>query len=155
MLQMPNVVFDSHGAAVKVTRTICLCLCGLRWNRFSPKLRSMCHCLYQVVSQRFQQSTAEAVWTVVGTVIFLRFINPAIGTINSNQSRCQPTSHCSHVCMLLHGKRLFLCLCPLPVGRARGIMFLHFSCSFVHAFVCAFILENSSLNVDTQQTKWP
>jgi len=47
----------------------------------------MCHCLYQVVSQRFQQSTAEAVWTVVGTVIFLRFINPAIGTINSNQSR--------------------------------------------------------------------
>ena len=44
----------------------------------------MCHCLYQVVSQRFQQSSAEAVWTVVGTVIFLRFINPAIGTVNSS-----------------------------------------------------------------------
>jgi len=56
----------------------------LRWCRFSPKLRSMCHCLYQVVSQRFQQSPAEAVWTVVGTVIFLRFINPAIGTINNS-----------------------------------------------------------------------
>ena len=39
----------------------------------------MCHCLYQVVTQRFQQSTVEAVWTVIGTVIFLRFINPAIG----------------------------------------------------------------------------
>ena len=47
--------------------------------RFPPKLRSMCHCQYQVVTQRFQQSTVEAVWTVIGTVIFLRFINPAIG----------------------------------------------------------------------------
>ncbi|KAK7488237.1 hypothetical protein BaRGS_00020544 [Batillaria attramentaria] len=46
--------------------------------KFPPKLRSMCHCLYQVVTQRFQQSSAEAVWTVIGTVIFLRFINPAI-----------------------------------------------------------------------------
>jgi hypothetical protein len=49
------------------------------FTRFPPKLRSMCHCLYQVVTQRFQQSSAEAVWTVIGTVIFLRFINPAIG----------------------------------------------------------------------------
>lgn len=49
-------------------------------GRFPPKLRSMCHCLYQVVTQRFQQSTPEAVWIVIGTVIFLRFINPAIGT---------------------------------------------------------------------------
>jgi len=48
-------------------------------HRFPSKLRSMCHCLFQVVNQRFQQSTGEAVWTVIGTVIFLRFINPAIG----------------------------------------------------------------------------
>ncbi|KAL3856417.1 hypothetical protein ACJMK2_011181 [Sinanodonta woodiana] len=47
-------------------------------GRFPPKLRSMCHCLYQVVTQRFQQSTVDAIWTVIGTVIFLRFINPAI-----------------------------------------------------------------------------
>ncbi|VDI01744.1 neurofibromin 1 [Mytilus galloprovincialis] len=47
-------------------------------HSFPSKLRSMCHCLYQVVVQRFQQSSAEAVWTVIGTVIFLRFINPAI-----------------------------------------------------------------------------
>ncbi|XP_062578923.1 neurofibromin-like isoform X10 [Saccostrea cucullata] len=46
--------------------------------QFPSKLRSMCHCLYQVVTQRFQQSSTEAVWTVIGTVIFLRFINPAI-----------------------------------------------------------------------------
>lgn len=47
-------------------------------SRFPAKLRSMCHCLSQVVGQRFQQSTFEALWTVIGTVIFLRFINPAI-----------------------------------------------------------------------------
>jgi neurofibromin 1 len=48
-------------------------------DKFPPKLRSMCHCLYQVVTQRFQQSSIEAVWTVIGTILFLRFINPAIG----------------------------------------------------------------------------
>ncbi|RUS73016.1 hypothetical protein EGW08_019222, partial [Elysia chlorotica] len=46
--------------------------------QFPARLRSMCHCLYQVVTQRFQQSSSEHVWTVIGTVIFLRFINPAI-----------------------------------------------------------------------------
>jgi len=38
----------------------------------------MCHCLYQVLTKRFplfQQNNIGA----VGTVIFLRFINPAIG----------------------------------------------------------------------------
>lgn len=93
-------------AAAKVAKTWCLYVfCGLRWHRFSPKLRSMCHCLYQVVSQRFQQSSAEAVWTVVGTVIFLRFINPAIGTINSNKSRCQLLHQPAIVvvCMPCHG----------------------------------------------------
>ncbi len=44
----------------------------------------MCHCLYQVVTQRFQQSTMDSVWTVIGTVIFLRFINPAIGEHDSS-----------------------------------------------------------------------
>ncbi|XP_021368387.1 neurofibromin-like isoform X2 [Mizuhopecten yessoensis] len=47
-------------------------------QQFPTKLRSMCHCLHQVVTQRFQQNSADAVWTVIGTVIFLRFINPAI-----------------------------------------------------------------------------
>lgn len=67
---------------------VCLCVClsarssvqlFLPFFRFPPKLRSMCHCLYQVVTQRFQQSSFDAVWTVIGTVIFLRYINPAIG----------------------------------------------------------------------------
>ncbi|XP_074643053.1 neurofibromin-like [Tubulanus polymorphus] len=52
--------------------------------QFPHKLRSMCHCLYQVVTQRFQQSSREAVWTVIGTIIFLRFINPAIVAPNES-----------------------------------------------------------------------
>lgn len=37
----------------------------------------MCHCLYQVLSKRFPQCPQTNVGAV-GTVIFLRFINPAI-----------------------------------------------------------------------------
>ncbi|KPP76712.1 hypothetical protein Z043_103921 [Scleropages formosus] len=41
---------------------------------FPPQLRSVCHCLYQVVSLRFPQNSIGA----VGSAMFLRFINPAI-----------------------------------------------------------------------------
>src|SRR5688572_1191425 len=71
----------------------------LSFGRFPPKLRSMCHCLYQVVTQRFQQSTVEAVWIVIGTVIFLRFINPAIGTVSL--SVCLLLSVSVSVCCVL------------------------------------------------------
>ncbi|XP_023838675.1 neurofibromin isoform X2 [Salvelinus sp. IW2-2015] len=43
-------------------------------SEFPPQLRSVCHCLYQVVSQRFPQDSIGA----VGSAMFLRFINPAI-----------------------------------------------------------------------------
>lgn len=46
-------------------------------DRFPPQLRSMCHCLYQVLNKRFHSNTPANV-SAVGTVIFLRFINPAI-----------------------------------------------------------------------------
>ncbi|XP_058804864.1 neurofibromin [Phymastichus coffea] len=46
-------------------------------ERFPPQLRSMCHCLYQVLSKRFPQCPQNNIGAV-GTVIFLRFINPAI-----------------------------------------------------------------------------
>lgn len=46
-------------------------------ERFPPQLRSMCHCLYQVLSKRFPQFPQNNIGAV-GTVIFLRFINPAI-----------------------------------------------------------------------------
>ncbi|KAK7864725.1 hypothetical protein R5R35_013611 [Gryllus longicercus] len=46
-------------------------------EKFPPQLRSMCHCLYQVLSKRFPQIPQNNIGAV-GTVIFLRFINPAI-----------------------------------------------------------------------------
>lgn len=46
-------------------------------DKFPPQLRSMCHCLYQVLSKRFPQFPQNNIGAV-GTVIFLRFINPAI-----------------------------------------------------------------------------
>ncbi|KAM7364589.1 neurofibromin 1 isoform 1-T1 [Cochliomyia hominivorax] len=46
-------------------------------DRFPPQLRSMCHCLYQVLSKRFPNLLQNNIGAV-GTVIFLRFINPAI-----------------------------------------------------------------------------
>lgn len=46
-------------------------------DRFPPQLRSMCHCLYQVLSKRFPNMLQSNIGAV-GTVIFLRYINPAI-----------------------------------------------------------------------------
>ncbi|XP_025987354.2 neurofibromin isoform X2 [Solenopsis invicta] len=46
-------------------------------DKFPPQLRSMCHCLFQVLCKRFPQSPQSNI-VAVGTVIFLRFINPAI-----------------------------------------------------------------------------
>lgn len=46
-------------------------------DKFPPQLRSMCHCLYQVLTKRFPQFPQNNIGAV-GTVIFLRFINPAI-----------------------------------------------------------------------------
>lgn len=46
-------------------------------DRFPSQLRSMCHCLYQVLSKRFPNLLQQNIGAV-GTVIFLRFINPAI-----------------------------------------------------------------------------
>ncbi|XP_071790650.1 neurofibromin-like isoform X1 [Asterias amurensis] len=43
-------------------------------DKFPAQLRSVCHCLYEVVTQRFPQNAISA----VGSAIFLRFINPAI-----------------------------------------------------------------------------
>ena len=47
----------------------------------------MCHCLYQVLSKRFPQFPQNNIGAV-GTVIFLRFINPAIGTSVDNAAGC-------------------------------------------------------------------
>ena len=46
-------------------------------DRFPSQLRSMCHCLYQVMCKRFPNAQGNNIGSV-GTVMFLRFINPAI-----------------------------------------------------------------------------
>ncbi|XP_050358342.1 neurofibromin-like isoform X3 [Nymphalis io] len=46
-------------------------------DKFPSQLRSMCHCLYQVLRKRFGQFSQTNVG-VVGAVLFLRYINPAI-----------------------------------------------------------------------------
>lgn len=56
-------------------------------DRFPPQLRSMCHCLYQVLSKRFPNLLQNNIGAV-GTVIFLRFINPAIGNGNLYHTFC-------------------------------------------------------------------
>nr|XP_039272479.1 neurofibromin-like [Styela clava] len=43
-------------------------------DKFPPQLKSVCHCLYQVVSQRFPENGTGA----VASAVFLRFLNPAI-----------------------------------------------------------------------------
>ncbi|PAA61927.1 hypothetical protein BOX15_Mlig026750g1, partial [Macrostomum lignano] len=46
---------------------------------FPKQLRQMCHCLLQVISQRFGQTSGQdQIISVIGTLVFLRFINPAI-----------------------------------------------------------------------------
>ena len=45
-------------------------------DAFPSQLRLMCHCLYQVLTKRFPNF--PHIISAVGTVVFLRFINPAI-----------------------------------------------------------------------------
>ena len=66
--------------------------------RFPPQLKSVCHCLYQVVSQRFHESGTGA----LASAIFLRFLNPSIATPYDNG----------------------LCEKPLPPNLARAFKFM-------------------------------
>ncbi|KPM02360.1 neurofibromin-like protein [Sarcoptes scabiei] len=45
-------------------------------DKFPSQLKLMCHCLYQVLNKRFPNFPHNI--SAVGTVVFLRFINPAI-----------------------------------------------------------------------------
>lgn len=52
-------------------------------DSFPLHLRSMCHCLYQVLCKRFPLFQESNIISV-GTVIFLRYINPAIVSPREN-----------------------------------------------------------------------
>ena len=53
------------------------CRCGIRHFRhlLPIQLRSLCHSFYEVLNRRFPDEALDA----LGTVLFLRFINPALG----------------------------------------------------------------------------
>jgi len=62
LMNITQCVFDSIVSSVEV---------------FPSQLRAMCHCLYQVLCKRFPNNMTSNIGAV-GTVLFLRFINPAI-----------------------------------------------------------------------------
>ncbi|KAF6735969.1 Neurofibromin [Oryzias melastigma] len=64
---------ENQGNLLQITERFFQAIIGSS-NEFPPQLRSVCHCLYQVVSQRFPQNSIGA----VGSAMFLRFVNPAI-----------------------------------------------------------------------------
>lgn len=71
---------------------MCVCVCVVARDPSSPtfpvQLRNLCHSFYQVVVKRFPDEAAAA----LGTVLFLRFVNPTLG--NNGQ---QMASH-NHAC---------------------------------------------------------
>ena len=70
-------------------------------DRFPSQLRSMCHCLYQVLCKRFPQSIQNNIGAV-GTVLFLRFINPAIvSPYEMGIVEKQPPTHIKRGLMLM------------------------------------------------------
>ncbi|XP_023326814.1 neurofibromin isoform X3 [Eurytemora carolleeae] len=70
-------------------------------DRFPSQLRSMCHCLYQVLCKRFPQSIQNNIGAV-GTVLFLRFINPAIvSPYEMGIVEKQPPAHIKRGLMLM------------------------------------------------------
>ncbi|XP_067128062.1 neurofibromin isoform X2 [Centruroides vittatus] len=89
LLEQPNISYEvdsarlETGEDVEENRRNLLSLTQKVFNaivssadKFPPQLRSMCHCLYQVLNKRFPNFPQHI--SAVGTVIFLRFINPAI-----------------------------------------------------------------------------
>ncbi|XP_076842773.1 neurofibromin isoform X4 [Brachyhypopomus gauderio] len=72
-LEPSEVLEENQRNLLKMTSRFFLAITSSS-SEFPPQLRSVCHCLFQVVSQRFPQNSIGA----VGSAMFLRFINPAI-----------------------------------------------------------------------------
>ena len=70
-------ITDNRSQLVSLTQRVFSAIVSSA-DKFPTQLRSMCHCLYQVLSKRYPQFPQNNIGAV-GTVIFLRFINPAIG----------------------------------------------------------------------------
>lgn len=72
-LEQGEILEDNQKNLLQITERFFQAIVGSS-SEFPPQLRSVCHCLYQVVSQRFPQNSIGA----VGSAMFLRFVNPAI-----------------------------------------------------------------------------
>ncbi|XP_025089019.1 neurofibromin-like isoform X4 [Pomacea canaliculata] len=79
--------------------------------KFPPKLQTMCHCLDQVISLRFPGDSI----TATGTVIFLRFYNPAlVSPYESGIVEKEPT---------LRMKRGLTLMCKIMQNIANHLLF--------------------------------
>lgn len=60
------------------------CRCGIRLFRhpLPIQLRSLCHSFHEVLNRRFPDEALDA----LGTVLFLRFVNPALGNTCDNSA---------------------------------------------------------------------
>ena len=76
-LEAKEDITDNRSHLVSLTQRVFSAIISSA-DKFPTQLRSMCHCLYQVLSKRYPQFPQNNIGAV-GTVIFLRFINPAIG----------------------------------------------------------------------------
>uniref|UniRef100_A0A673WSX1 Neurofibromin n=1 Tax=Salmo trutta TaxID=8032 RepID=A0A673WSX1_SALTR len=72
-LEQSEILEENQRNLLQITKRFFLAIINSS-TEFPPQLRSVCHCLFQVVSQRFPQNSIGA----VGSAMFLRFINPAI-----------------------------------------------------------------------------
>uniref|UniRef100_A0A4W5KLB6 Neurofibromin n=1 Tax=Hucho hucho TaxID=62062 RepID=A0A4W5KLB6_9TELE len=72
-LEQSEILEENQRNLLQITNRFFLAIINSS-TEFPPQLRSVCHCLFQVVSQRFPQNSIGA----VGSAMFLRFINPAI-----------------------------------------------------------------------------
>lgn len=100
---------------------------------YPMQLRSLCHSFHQVLSSRFPDEALDA----LGTVMFLRFINPALGnTLYGPFSQCQQMLKADHFCFSVC---FSCCLCCV----------LQYSlCCFLFIAVFVFwILFNFSMNL--------
>ncbi|GIZ02173.1 neurofibromin [Caerostris extrusa] len=85
LIDQPNISFEVDPARLKKEKMLMkiVGICSLLHKSIQchyfirRQLRSMCHCLYQVLNKRFPNFPHNI--SAVGTVIFLRFINPAVG----------------------------------------------------------------------------
>lgn len=129
LLQLTQVILESIVNSTKL---------------FPLHMRNVCQCLYQVVSQRFPQAGFQA----VGTVIFLRFINPVLVSPHEyGIIELEPTSKM---------KRGLTLMCKILQNIANNLVFtkevhMKYFNDFLRSnldFATDFVVDISSIDLD-------